>query len=535
MAIGRFGHGQDLVKYVQKHLGGDKDKVHEEVVAQILEKANGVFMWVVLVVGILNKELLNNRVWVLEERLKEIPSRLGNLFRDILRRDVTNIDDLQLCLQWILFAKRPLRSEEFYFAMVSGLHVNPWTLSEWNAEKVTTNRMSQFVLTSSKGLAELTKSKMPTVQSIHESVPDFLIKDGGMYELWQELKSDVRSSSHDRLKHCCQSYLDINSSSCRPFDATLPMASSNAAKDHRRTLAFKFPFLDYASQYVLYHADEAARTISQHDFLRNLALRPLLDVRNLFERYEVRRHTTDASLPYELAENNFARLIKPLHLDGLAWNVRGERYQFPLFAALANGHRDAIRALLRQNEDSFAEDIMVNLKSGKGLSFRKDHTPLLWALENEQKSLAECLIISTDVGLNNADRKGQTVISLAAKRGYERVVDLLTTRAVDANSKDKANRIPLSHAAEQGQESVAQLLLDGGADIEAADNDGRTALAWAAHNADVVTAEMNSPPSQYQMELMLLEEQNRKRLLMARVEQDRMSRGNNHAARKLAT
>ncbi|KAK5739471.1 hypothetical protein LTS12_025272 [Elasticomyces elasticus] len=357
-----LGHGQDLVKYVQKHLGGDRDRAREEVIAQILEKANGVFMWVVLVVGILNKELLNSRMWMLEGRLKKIPSRLSELFRDILRRDVANIDDLQLCLQWILFAKRPLRSEEFYFAMVSGLHANQETLSEWNSERITPNRMNQFVLTSSKGLAELTKSKMATVQFIHESVKDYLVGEGGMYELWPELKDDVGGPSHDRLKYCCHNYLAINSSSCDAFNKALPM---DAAKDLRQNIALKFPFLDYASQHILYHADEAARTISQHEFLQRLALQPLLKITNLFEQYKIRRHTTDASLLYIFAENNFARLIKTLYLNGMARNFRGERYHFPLFAALTNGHRDAVRALVQQDEDSDAEDVTTHLEFGK--------------------------------------------------------------------------------------------------------------------------------------------------------------------------
>ncbi|KAK3614150.1 hypothetical protein LTR22_027882 [Elasticomyces elasticus] len=482
-----LGHGQDLVKYVQKHLGGDRDRAREEVIAQILEKANGVFMWVVLVVGILNKELLNSRMWMLKDRLEEIPSRLSELFRDILRRDVANIDDLQLCLQWILFAKRPLRSEEFYFAMVSGLHANQETLSEWDSERITPNRMSQFVLTSSKGLAELTKSKMATVQFIHESVKDYLVREGGMYELWPELKDDVGSSSHDRLKYCCHNYLAINSSSCDAFNKALPM---DAAKDLRQNIALKFPFLDYASQHILYHADEAARTISQHEFLQRLALQPLLKITNLFEQYKIRRHTTDASLLYILAENNFARLIKTLHLNGMARNFRGERYHFPLFAALTNGHRDAVRALLRQDEDPDAEDVTTHLEFGKGLSFRKDHTPLLWAVEHKYESLAERLIVSTDVDLNSADHKGQTAFSLAAGNGCERLVDLLAARVVDIDLKDKAGRTPLSHTIEQGHRPVAEMLLDRDANIEATCGSSWTALLWTAPNGKETMARL---------------------------------------------
>ena len=197
------GHGEDLTKYIQHHLRAGKGKYIEEVRMHIREKANGVFMWAVLVIDILNKEFLRGRIFAVRERLQEIPTKLSDLFRDILRRDGVNMTDLLLCLQWILFAKRPLRREEFYFAMVAGLAPGPENMIEWSSERITLEDMDRFVLNSSKGLAELTKSKTPIVQFIHESVRDFLVKDNGLWQLWPKLGKDLYSSSHDQLKRCC--------------------------------------------------------------------------------------------------------------------------------------------------------------------------------------------------------------------------------------------------------------------------------------------------------------------------------------------
>ncbi|RMZ75278.1 hypothetical protein DV737_g5376, partial [Chaetothyriales sp. CBS 132003] len=163
------GHGEDLAKYVQSHLRGGNGKEIEEVRKQVQEKANGVFMWAVLVVAILNNELKNGRIFAVKKRLQQIPSQLSDLFKDILNRDGENMQDLLLCLQWILFAKRPLKRKEFYYAMVSGL--DPTELAECDSMDTTTDdAMDRLVLSASKGLAELTKSSMPTVQFIHESV-----------------------------------------------------------------------------------------------------------------------------------------------------------------------------------------------------------------------------------------------------------------------------------------------------------------------------------------------------------------------------
>jgi hypothetical protein len=142
----------------------------------MLDKAGGIFMWVVLVVDILNKEYRGGRIFDVRRRLDTIPTKLSDLFKEILWRDQKNLRDLQLCIQWIVFSKRPLKLEEYYFAAVSGL--SPGELREWDQEEVTREDMSKFVLSSSKGLAETTKARSPTVQFIHESVREFFLKDG---------------------------------------------------------------------------------------------------------------------------------------------------------------------------------------------------------------------------------------------------------------------------------------------------------------------------------------------------------------------
>ncbi|GKT79575.1 PFS domain-containing protein [Colletotrichum tofieldiae] len=165
------GHKQDLEKYVRNCLRVGKRSDAEEIKAGILEKANGVFMWVVLVVDILNKEYGRGRISAARKKLSEIPNRLSDLFKDILRRDNENMEDLLLCIQWILYAKRPLTREEFYFAMLSGMPSED--LAIYDPEKITSEDLDLSVISSSKGLAEITKSKNATVQFIHESTMDY--------------------------------------------------------------------------------------------------------------------------------------------------------------------------------------------------------------------------------------------------------------------------------------------------------------------------------------------------------------------------
>ncbi|KAK3075879.1 hypothetical protein LTR53_000453 [Teratosphaeriaceae sp. CCFEE 6253] len=477
------GHDEDIQKYIHKHLRAPKGKRNEEVKRSILEKANGVFMWAVLVIEILNKEIAGGRMFAIKQRLQEIPPKLSDLFKDILGRDKLNMSDLLLCLQWILFARRPLKREEFYFAMVAGLRPSPEGM-EWNADEVTIDDMSRYVRDSSKGLAELTKSKAPTIQFIHESVPDFLVKDGGLYELWPELTTDVRSRSHDQLKDCCQAGLTVDLACHDTFDKSFPKASSAEGKSLRHSLVLKFPFLDYASAHLLHHANEAASMVPQHEFLRDLALRPLLNVTNLLEQFEVRRYTPNASLAYVLAENGFARLIRAACLGSSPWNLAGGRYRFPLFAALHNGHRDAAQALFRQHEAAHRDDRPADVNFGPEFLFDKASTPFLWAVKNRLEALAETMLTQAvkDCNLERQETMGRNALSLAAADGIIKVVQWLLSRGANARIGDEDERSALQNAAWDGHIEIVRQLLDLSADQRNVDGAGSTALHTAALN-----------------------------------------------------
>ncbi|RYP60125.1 hypothetical protein DL771_010613 [Monosporascus sp. 5C6A] len=351
----QVGHEQDLENYVRNKLRAGTGKFVEDIRTEILQKAAGVFMWAVLVVDILNKEFLRGRNFAVKKRLEEIPAKLSELFKDILTRDNENMADLLLCIQWILYAKYPLKREEFYFAVVSGLEPEQ-AMVEWNPEYVTTDAINLFVLSSSKGLAEITRSKDHTVQFIHESVRDFLIKDNGLHDLWPDLAEDFPSMSHDRLKQCCYNYMQTDISKYVAFDKTLPTASSDKAKDLRRSIAGKFPFLQYATRNVLYHADLAAAGLSQDEFLKTFSLEALLQLEhrpskdNITGRLEYGRDFAARKGQTPLswaAENGHMEIVQLLLDKGAELDSKDETYgRTPFSWAAANGHMEIVQLLL---------------------------------------------------------------------------------------------------------------------------------------------------------------------------------------------
>ncbi|KAJ5907499.1 hypothetical protein N7495_000181 [Penicillium taxi] len=474
------GHAEDLVTYITNRLIIQERTLLDEIQPQLLSKAAGVFMWVVLVIDILNKEYRRGGM-ALRMRLSEIPSDLNELFKDILRRDNEDMEAFQLCILWILYAKSPLRPQELYHALWSGLSLNhlvdsqiPDLTALETGAGVRTNPAERYIISSSKGLAETTKSGQPTVQFIHESVRDFLIKDRGLYELWPELGLNCESLGHDKLKQCCDLYTNH----------TLIFASVNRlppepTSNDRKEILTKYPFLEYASQNILYHANTAAKAVPQEEFLSSFPISRWIDTSNIFEKFTIRKYTPKASLFYILADKGCPALIQEKLKKDPQIHIFGERYGYPLFAGLANGNKDAVAALLNlPSRIHNGVDITEGFNQRKDLKGYEDRTPLSWAAQDGQSSIVE-LLLERGAICDELDRGWRTPLSLASSNGHETVARLLIDKGADVNTSNKFGQTPLYRALRNGHETVARLLIDKGADVNTINDDGETPLYWA--------------------------------------------------------
>jgi hypothetical protein len=406
------GHEKDISLYIEKKLKVGKSESSVEIRSKMQIKSGGVFMWVVLVVATLNKEYKNGRIFAVKKRLDIIPIALSDLFREIVSRDQRNLQDMKLGVQWILFARHPLKLEEYYFAVVSGL--NPEELDEWNEEELSKDDMYRFLLSSCKGLAEVTKDTNPTVQFIHESVREFFFKDGRQ-ELWPDLEGNFECASHDQLKKCC----------CAWVQSPYGTQTSNATRLLTKESTVKFPFLGYATQSVLWHANAAAGEVSQQSFLATFDLRAWIHLSNLFQTSQARQLTTNASLVYILAENNYANLIgTTLRLDPRI-HIEGERHGYPLFAAAVNGNQEAASALLQVGDSNINQNISTELLYGRDYRTFNGQTPLQWAMHYNRVGLANHLIYSEEVKRNLSGSSGKEVLFWAAENGFTDIVRMI--------------------------------------------------------------------------------------------------------------
>ncbi|WKT53744.1 Ankyrin repeat [Fusarium oxysporum f. sp. vasinfectum] len=476
---GQDGHNEDLKRYISKHLRIQDPSLVDELTQMMLDKAAGVFFWVALVVDILNEENRHGRI-ALRSRLQEVPSELSQLFKDILTRDQEHMEDLLLSILWILLAERPLKPGEYYHALWSGLSLKG--LVDLEIPPVNTSDASdcinKCIISSSKGLAEITKAKKPTVQFIHESVRDFLIKDKGLYQLWPELGADWESQAHERLKLCCNAYVFH-----RAIGKAIDGQQSNEAQSIKDDLLKQFPFLEYASQFVLGHANAAAYKITQQRFISEFPVSNWVRIFNTFEKHKVRKYSQGADILYILADRGHSELIR-VRLDV---NPRidggGGRYRHPLLAAMAKGNKDSVTALLGLSSRVYnGIDITDGLKC-KLDSVRSNDTPLSWACEEGHVAIAAVL-------LDQGAQVGEDDLGKYVGSGDIEVVKMLLEKGVDARAADTDGWTPLHRASENGHWEIAKMLLEKGADARAANVDGLTPLHLASQNGHLEIAQL---------------------------------------------
>lgn len=515
-----LGHTQDIQQYIRSGLRLGKSQQADSLRSEILEKSSGIFLWVVLVLEIINREYPGTSVSIkqIRDRLREIPPKLHDLFEMILTRDGENLDRLHLCLRWILFAARPLKPQELYFAVQFGLDEE--SSGFWDRRDVEIDEMKSFVSSLSKGLAEVTQDKGPQVQFIHESVRDFLQRK---YDTqWSETPGGFVGHSHVLLRDCCMAQLDslnfeaLGISDVIPQASTITKARERATSEYpflddaisndtmteaRERVTWAYPFLEYAISNVLHHADRAQQNgIHQENFLANFPLQRWISLNNTLETTSIQRYTNSVSLLYIYAEKNFAHLLRihPQATSCFDIELEDERYGTPIFAALATGSREAVWAFLRKRAETMPSDSpfhnlweeycqdrsrRTRLSSSFVFSRRKG---VLSYLVKEDEALFSSFLLANGIHPKAWVTGDENILSLASRGGHATVVKyLFDHNAVGPYLRSSFVWSPLYAAAREGHKAVLKLLLEHDAELALEDRVGAvgsSSLIAAAKN-----------------------------------------------------
>jgi ankyrin repeat protein len=216
---------------------------------------------------------------------------------------------------------------------------------------------------------------------------------------------------------------------------------------------------------------------------------------------------TPLSLAAEAGHEAVVKLL--LAAKGVETDSRDENGRTPLSFAAEMGHETVVELLLAE------EEIEADSRDSFG------QTPLSWAADNRQDAVMKLLLATKRVDPNSKDGWRRTPLVWAVESGCETAVKLLLMNGAKCEFRDEYGNSLLWLAALRGYESVVMLLLeDMGLTYSDKINDGRTHPADGKHKSTTTTPEGTPALNAYRALLTVFGRRQRKCLLKRRDERD---------------
>ncbi|KAM0704220.1 hypothetical protein Q7P35_008453 [Cladosporium inversicolor] len=293
----QYGHDKDIRQYIHQRLLIDREDLKRDLAEAIRSKAYGVFLWVVLVVALVNQDDRNGNAADIYQGLDQIPTGLSDLFNELIQRG-TSSDHFLPLLQWVAFTIRPLKSAELYCILVPGA-LTP----ELKTPAFDENDLAKFVLSASKRLVETTTdfwSSQSRVQFIHETLRTYFLGEGVIHltdrsDINRACRDNagfgipklvaMRAFCHDQLKKRCLSHLMQIIPVLRSAFSEKSEESEKRVILHNQVSAV-YPFFTFAVHGVMEHANTALDLgLAQRDFLDALPWNELGILREIVDMF----------------------------------------------------------------------------------------------------------------------------------------------------------------------------------------------------------------------------------------------------------
>ncbi|KAL9082665.1 MAG: hypothetical protein Q9165_008825 [Trypethelium subeluteriae] len=493
-------HRQDIVKYVNDML----EFKNEKTKYAIQRKADGVFLWAVLVVVMLNKATRAGRVEEIQKILDDLPGDLEEVFDTMLAKGESHKAETVLILLWVLFSPRPLKPKELFLAVMT--KVAPQLIEPWDGTSLTDKIIQRRITDSSKGLIEVRAGADSAVQIIHQSVNDFLLRNLRLQRLDPTLGLELGCSSHERLWSCCWEYIKM-------VDVTRTRNTS-IAKLHDT-----YPFMRYAMNFVLEFANKALSDsrINSYDLFCSSTQKceisqwlqecngnwfkfwkkfidiidpidptdpidpidPIGPLNPLDRTNRGLLVDMDAALLYILCVNGYQRLVRSL-LSGHGANVNAKGGFFGnALQAASYGGRQEIAA----SHGAPQEIVEMLLEKGANVNALGGAygNALQAALHQAQQEIVG-LLLEKGADINAEGGYYGNALQAASHQGWQEMVDFLLEKGADvkAQSGSYGNALQAASASVEERPEIVKMLLDKGADVNAQGGYYGSALQAAA-------------------------------------------------------
>lgn len=477
------GNRADIKRYVQSKLqcaiqSSDFTNLVEE---QILRRASGVFLWVVLVVKLLHEDLEDGKtVRDMLLTLKTVPSDLAELFEKLFLTLKPHERERSISLfQWVLLTQWPLSPKEVCLALGFKSATPHRSLEGWerSIDYVQNDEQARRLIRShSRGLIGFGVSTGggEIVEFIHESVREYLLTGYGFAHLDQNLQDKSIGIGCHSMADICLNLLKVRELSSIYGQRISPF------------LYRYYGPLFYAAVNLIHHAKQAENHgFVSKPFLKMLTLsKPDLWQRMKWMRYSLRQPqgTPESFSPlqlrlseggcalYDLCTLQFPLSVRKLLQHGADPNEKGGDLSYPLLAAVQDSRmsKHFLRALLERGA-------RVNARGRRG------QTALHHASSLGLRKLA-ALLLSFGAEIDCTDNEYKTPLHLAVENRHCEMAAFLLTKGADpdvwsyevSTNGHHSERSPLHMAVLSWNLPMVMTLVNGNAGLEIYDNNDKT-------------------------------------------------------------
>jgi ankyrin repeat protein len=462
----------DIKQFIASVVSGEELHVRknqpllEYIEKELLLKAEGMFLWVGLLVQTLKTARTANEI---KAKMKALPKGLPGVYELSLRRILDQKDEFSReralkILLWVTNAKRALSKEE----LAEALAIEPG-MSDLDEDDVV---QGDDGITAECG--DLIVLRDGNYHLLHSSLQDYLSNlpphlsdDLGDYRVMQTNADRV-------LGEACLTYLQLDKFK------TGPLRSSMELEDFQR----RNPFFKYAASYWGRHVAAASedgfqdtiRAFVSCDELRELSMQQYH--LTLVDPKLVWRLSGSTTPLHILSIFDLVKIANSIPDSPQLKQIYDSLNVSPLDYALFEKSKDMCMWLLQDPYDSskVAEPVTVSWP------------PLCLAARNNWGEVIERLIsLGFDPEQEFSERK-QTPLHVAAVYGCESALKALLKAKVCVDPVNSQNFTPLLDAAERNHQELVHLLLQAGANVNHRGREELTALHLMAMNGNLTAA-----------------------------------------------